>query len=464
MSRASTLERMSALLNDQASRNSVLSLAQALFTLLAYFLVMRQVVVIIGLEALGLWSLTVSLVAFVRMLDMGGAQVLARLVATKTGHPVQQTQFIDSLALAGLLGFILLAALAYLGLKPFLLSSVDPALHSEAEWLLLGLVVTLPLNFVSQVHLGAIDGIGRADIRASIAITAIVLYSVTALLLIGSVGIIALVIAQFLQHGFSMLAARVTLRRKIDILSLFPWRLNSDKVVEAVSFGARLQIAVMPMALFDPLCRILIGRSVGLELLAIYELAAKFAASARTIAQAFTSPYLPEFARLLAKSESKAQKLFGANQPRLTAGAMALTSLQILSLPLVSYVLLGQIDAVFVLVSTALSLGWGVTCIGLLAQLYARAAGRLRYSIFGQWTLLALGAALVPLLGLLDNDLWMLIAPSFAIALGHLIAFGGEVHSLNLNPLGQERVFLIAGSLFALITSSIVAVTISAMV
>lgn len=66
---------------NRSSRNGLLPLAQALLRIITYFLVTRQVVIALGLEALGLWFLTTSLIAFVRMRDLGLAHVPARMVA-----------------------------------------------------------------------------------------------------------------------------------------------------------------------------------------------------------------------------------------------------------------------------------------------------------------------------------------------------------------------------------------------
>ncbi|MEE4537187.1 MAG: oligosaccharide flippase family protein, partial [Erythrobacter sp.] len=265
-------------------------MAQAIFTILVYFLVMRQVVATLGLEGLGLWSLTMSLVAFARMLDLGGTGVLARLVATASGEEKQQAQFIDSATIASTLGFSSVAVVGYFVLQPILFNSIEPRLQSEAATLLFGLLLLLPLNALGLVHLGALDGIGRADIRAGIAIIALLVYSTSTLMLIQRHGVMALVYGQFLQHVFTSIAARGLLRHLIGPLGSMPLNFSRARLLEAVSFGVRLQLTAIPMAVFDPLCRLMIGRSVGLDLLGIYELASKFAASSRTVVQAFANP------------------------------------------------------------------------------------------------------------------------------------------------------------------------------
>ncbi|MEO0590651.1 MAG: oligosaccharide flippase family protein [Pseudomonadota bacterium] len=457
--------RLRRIATNREARNGLLSLTQAVLTLVVYFLVMRQIVVVIGLESLGLWSLTASLVAFVRMLDLGGAQVLSRLVATETGREVDQARIIDTAALFGFAAFLVFAVAAYFGLRPVLLNSVEFALRSEASWLLLGLVLTLPVNVLGLVHLGALDGIGRADLRASVAIAALVIYALAALVLIRSQGVMALVYAQGLQHVFTIVAARNVLHTRLAPLAAFPRYFSVEKLRRVVSFGGALQASLLPMAIFDPLCRLLIGRSAGLELLGVYELASKFAASARTLVQAFTNPILPEFARALVDEEEAAQRRFNASQPMISAGAMVVSVVQLLALPVVSYVLLNALDPAFMLVAAALSFAWGLSCIGVVAQLYARAAGRMHYTMIGQWSLLGLGAVLVPLASVLGDGLWILVAPSLAILVGHLIAFIGEIRYFRLAPFGEGQAVVVLGAIFALslVACAIIAVSLSLM-
>jgi O-antigen/teichoic acid export membrane protein len=190
----------------------------------------------------------------------------------------------------------------------------------------------------------------------------------------------------------------------------------------------------------------MIGRSVGLDLLGIYELASKFAASSRTVVQAFANPVLPELARLMVKEHDAARRLYAKRQPLISTAAMLASIVQILALPALSYVMLGDVDAQFILVASLLSFAWGITSVGLVSQLYARAAGQVRHAIAGQWTLLATGVALIWLASLLSNVLWILVAPAGAIIFGHLFAFLREIRHFQLGAVGEGKVLLMIGS------------------
>jgi O-antigen/teichoic acid export membrane protein len=461
MSLASVFARASSLMGSRLSRNGLLSLGQAVITILAYFIVMQQVVSIAGLEALGLWSVAMSLVAFVRMLDLGGIQVLAKLVAASADDEVGQAYFVDSAAIASLVAFCFIATIAYVGLKPILHGSIDPSLYRESDSLLIGIVAVLPLTSLALVHLGALDGIGRADIRALISIISVVLYAVTAFLLLDDHGIFALVYGQFVQQGFAFIFSRGLVCKQVGTIGAWPTKLSLEKLNEIFSFGARLQVSILPLALFEPLCRLVIGRSVGLELLGIYELASKFAASTRQLIAALGNPIMPEFARLLVADERAAKERFATTQPLIVLFAMLGTIAQIISLPIASLILIGKIDPVFILSSSAISLAWGVACIGLVPQMYARAAGYLRYAIIGQWVMLILGSILLALANILRNDVAILIAPAISIIVGYVIAYLGEVRRFGLSYFGDGAAFHVLGVVFTLTLVALAAIGLS---
>jgi len=424
---------------NRAIRNGILSMAQAMLTILVYFLVMQQVAIVVGLEAIGLWSISMSLVAFARMLDVAGTGVLARLVATAFESDLRQAQLIDSATIASTFGFGVLAVVGYFAFKPILFASIDTELYADAAALLVGLLLLLPLNAVALLHLGALDGAGRADIRAYIAIIALAISAAATFLLVRRHGVVSLVYAQFLQHGFTLICARILLIRLVPSLKIYPSNFCRERFLETSSFGLRMQVAAIPMAIFDPICRLLIGRVVGLELLGIYELTAKFAASSRLIVQSFANTIVPEFARLIGFDQPAAKAMFRNRDALVTTLALLSTMAQIAALPILSFLTLERIEPKFLIVGGALSYAWGISCIGLTSQLYARAAGVVRHAIVGQWSLLMAGIAALAIASLSENPLWILTAPAYAIILGHLLAYGRELRYFGLQPYGFHR-------------------------
>jgi O-antigen/teichoic acid export membrane protein len=444
--------------NWRIRRNSAASLADTLLTILTYFLVMRQVVLTLGLEQAGLWSLILGYLTFLRILDQGGAASVSRFVAAAMENPEEQAGFADSAVWFSFTFFSVIAVIGFIPIDWLLQGSVDPALKHQTRHLLLGLLLILPMQMVALGQLAVLDGIGRADLRGAINGSATLVYAIVALALLPSHGIKALVYAQTAQSLIGMLAARVILAIKSPSISWFPAEFGIVYVQRLMGFGARLQIATIPMSLFDAFNRILIGRFSGLELLGLYDLAYKFAASARQVVQASLAPILPEFSRLLASNAEAAHRHYSVIAPMAVIAAAGVSMVQLIASPLVSYLMLKRIDGNFLLVTTALSLAWGLANLGLTSQMYARAAGVLRWAMLGQWLLLASGTTLVLLVGSTVGGIWVLMAPSIAIAAGHLVTLAGEVRQFELNTLRSALAPAALASLAIVILTSSVSI------
>lgn len=427
------------LLRRRVFRNGALSLAQSLVGISTYFLVMRFVVTIVGLQGVGLWSLTMGFVAMIRILDLTGSNGLARMVGINYEDKDRYASMIDSMSVFIFLFYVLLALVAYYPLQNAILVTVEPETGLTAQKLLTWAMIALPINVVGMAQLSAIDGIGRADIRSVLNIFGFFVYGVLSVILIPTNGIIGLAYAQVIQYLLMLLSARSVLVFKVSPLRIIPVHLSRSAALVPLQYGIRLQASTIPLALFDSLTRILLGKWAGLHFLGIYDLSYKMALYTRVMIQASVNPLVPEFARLWTRDTTAAKVYYaGVNMRTFRAVAIAF-SLLILASPVFSFFLLEQISPKFIFTVSVLSLGWGLASFGLITQLYARAAGILRWSIFGQWTLLVLGVALVYFSVQACNTIYVPIAVAMSVAVGHIVAFIGETRVLLLSPIGEDQ-------------------------
>lgn len=433
------------------ARNGMLSLLQSIVGIGVYFLVMRYVVKLTGLEGLGLWSLTMGFVSMVRLMDLSGANGIARMIAVQLDDEEAQVSYIDSLSLlvGGL--FFVLCLVGYYPLLIAITASIEPSTVPLAEKLLFWAVLSLPINVIGVAQLSSLDGVGRADIRAVINILGFLLFAVLVGLLIAKNGILALAYAQFSQYLFVLIVARVFLTRRIGGLSLWPRSFDRHAAGDSLQYGLRLQAASFPMALFDPMMRILLGRWAGLEFLGIYDLSYKLAGYIRTMIQASIQPMLPEFARLYNADLARARTSYTDLSGKIVLVSIGSWSGLILASPFLSIFLLSEIYPIFIFSVSVLSLAWGVATFGLPTQLFSRAVGIFRWSILGQWSIVGLGTTFVFVAQQWLGEFWLVAGISIAIVIGHLFAMLGEMYSLELNPFGAvAKTPLVLGLVFFL--------------
>lgn len=437
------------------SFNGFMSLCDVSLTILVYFLVVSRLIQAWGLAELGLWSLVMGFVAFLRMLDPGGAGSVTRFIAGCKNEKLARAEFADSAALFSLSIFTLISLLGYFPILYLVHSSVNDQYLTASTDLVFGLLLLLPLNILTLGQLAALDGIGRADLRSGISIFATLAYGSVAYVLIPKFGVMALVYGQALQWGVGILLARLLLSRHLEYAHFMPRYFSLARITEMVRFGFSLQLAGIPISLFDALNRVLIGSFAGLDRLGLYDLAYKFSLSARQVVQAALRPVFPEFAWLLSTDNAAARAKFMTVSRFALISASLVSTMQILSTPLASYLLMGELNLLFVLVASALSMGWGLANIGLPIQFYSRAAAVLRWAHLGQWTVLVMGVSLVFLANEIAGGEMILLAPASAIATGHLLTAAGEARYFRLNPIDSRHGRVALGSLLAFVVISL---------
>lgn len=390
-------------------------MVQGLVATLAYFLILRQVIVWHGAAAAGGWSMVVGLCALLRVGDVFGGAGLARLLARAPTTAGRRGHLLDTV-LAASLGYYALVGVLALPALQFHAAMPDRALVPLALLLLLA-------NAASTALLASLDGIGRADLRARIATAGAAGSCLAALLLIPGSGLHGLAAALIVQAVAQALAARWALRRALPGLGWLPRRLSMAALREASRFGLGLQASFLPLLIYEPLSRVLVGRLVGLEALAVFDLAYKLASYMRMLLQSATTPLLPEFARLGAAARGLYRRA-GRLTLWLSLGQWLLT---LAAAPLVSLLTLGAVLPGFVISAAVFATAFAVASAGLVPSQFAQSQGRLGWNIAGQWTI----AAAIPVMGL---TLWWGLAPvsalvpamAVAVASGYGLALAGN--------------------------------------
>lgn len=422
---------------EQLARNSTLSILQSIVGISTYFVVMRYVVQTTGLQGIGLWSLTMGLVALVRVLDLTGASGLARMVATEPDNPIKQAAYIDTLTSVIFIVYCAACLAAFQPLDLYLRSTIEDPKLTSSTILLAWAMTALPINVIGIAQLSALDGLGRADIRSIINIASFVCYGIIATIFVPSYGIAGLAFSQFSQYIVALIVARFYLVKFIPPLNYLPTQFSRAAARSCLHYGFRLQAASIPMAIFEPITRIFLGRWVGLDILGIYDLSSKLAVQTRALIQSGMNPMVPEFATQFKLDPSLAVELHSqASQKSIRYVALAFSFL-LLASPIFSLLLFSKLVPEFLFSMAVLSLGWGTASFGLMTQLFARATGMLRWSITGQWTTLGVGLFSIYVFAKSLDGVFVCVSIALAVLFGHTLGFIGEVRELRLRPFGS---------------------------
>lgn len=407
-------------------KNRVLSLLQSIVGVTSYFFVMREVVKILGIQSLGLWSLTVGLIAFIRIIDLSGASSVARLVALKKNDTLSQSRYIDTISLVGLCVFSLLCFIFFTPFLTIIYNSIDSELFILAKKLLLITFISLPINVLSMTYLSALDGLGRADIKSIINIISYISYILLSFSFITAYGLIGLAYAQMIQFLLSLILSRLMLYRYLEHLKLLPSYFNYSILRNSIGYIIRIQIFSSPIMLFDPLMRVLIARWYGLDFLGLYDLGYKIAANIKTMIQAYFNPIIPELSSIWAENKQRAiTKAINYQKDFSWIIFISFASAIILS-PLLSIILLGNINIEFLYILTSMAFSWGLTTLFLPINLLARASDTLIFSILGQILIIITAVLGFYIVSLIDVRMLFIAIVGLSIIFGNTFGFLGE--------------------------------------
>lgn len=373
-------------------RNGLFAVIQSLISIFAVFFSFRILIDNHGIEALGLWSVSVGLVSFVRLADVSGGAALARFVAIAA--PEMQKIYIDTVLIFNLIFYAILCALIWVPFTYLISLVVDPEYLELSKKLIPYVVGSLFLIVISNSQLNALDGLHRADLRAIVASIGFLVFLVLAFIWVPEQGVIGLAKAQITQSIFLFFTARLVCIQKISGLILIPIYWNMIIFKEMLAYGLKLQLNSVATLIFDPLTKLVITHYSGLETLGIYELAYKTITYIRSFIMAALTPAIPEFAKIHKDDPEQSFQMLQKIQGYLNQLNLGFVFISLIAGPIISFLILSKISALFLIFTYALTFAFYINIFGIPIYLYAQAVGVLRWNIIGQFSIAILSVVM----------------------------------------------------------------------
>jgi O-antigen/teichoic acid export membrane protein len=285
-------------------RNTLVMVASRLCLLVVGFLLTPYILSRLGDEVFGLWALTIALVSFAGIADLGFGTSFVKFVAEYDAK--REPEKINGVLTIGVLMFAVMGTLVLLAVWPFRdsvlqLVGVTDNLLSDARYVLsVTLVVWVVMNLVG-VYRSIIDGLQRMEISAAIMLVSGFFYA------IGVIG--------FLEAGWGIrgLALNQLLLMAVrGVLSVFfAYRLQpglrfdiegaAQQFRPLFNFSLNLQasrIALMVNAQFD---KVLISTVLGPAHVTTYDLGNRLTNVAKTVPEMFLHALLPAASEMITK-------------------------------------------------------------------------------------------------------------------------------------------------------------------
>lgn len=400
-------------------RNTLFSMAEVLFNGLGLFLIYKNVVSVLGIHMLGVWSIVLATTAFGRMADVGISAGMVRFLARE--HARGDTEAADAHLQTGLISIaVLMGALTILAYWPFHYA-LAIALHgeelAEARRLVPYALTTFWLLNINAVTAAALLGLHRADLRSVSNITGMVAQVAASLLLVRGYQLMGLAWAQAGQYVLAIALSWSFLHRVQPTLPWVPTTFSWASFKELIGFGAKLQIGTIANLLFEPLSKIILGHVAGTATLGLFEMAYRMVYQVRGVAIGALQNLVPAFTLLhetdpagLTRLFRKASRLGGM----LGAGAMAGLAL---AAPIVAILWIGHSEPGFVRLTAMLAVCWCGNILSAPSYFLGMATGAVGANVAGQ----VLSGLLSPTAGYVLGSLWGGEAAVFGVLTGKVI-------------------------------------------
>lgn len=406
----------------QVVRNAIAAVMQVIISSFILFVLYRYLLRSIGVEKLGIWSLVLASASVTRAADLGISGSIVKFVAKYTAYEdaqsvskIIQTTLITIGIFIGIIVF-LVYLLAPIGLKFVLDSSAIP----DALSILPYAALSLWLAMIFKVYVGVLDGLQRIDLRAGIMILGAVLQLGLSVFFVPQLELIGLAIAQVIQYVILIIISLFVLRRLIH-LPVIPYQWNRPLFKEMLSYGFNFQLIGIMAMLYDPLTKGMLSNYGGLEMLGYYEVASRFVAQVRTLIASANQVLVGTIASLNERMPDKIGSLYHTSVKVVIFLTIPAYVALIMISPILSTVLLGSFELVFIVMLVLLSIAWSINTLCGPAYVVYLGIGKLRWNTIVHILMAILNISLGVFLGSLFGGIGVVLGWVASLICGSLL-------------------------------------------
>lgn len=346
----------------------------------------------LGLAAYGLWALVNVVVRFAMLGDFGLGPSLTKYVAEHATRGDRER--VRGVITAGALYYLALAAIAIpvaVVLGPHLIDGLrlPPELRAQAPAVLAGALISFVSSLLIWSTLSAlINGLGHLRVTAAAGAIGQTASAATIVALLATHhGIWSMVIGSYVQLVVQTAIGYVYARRTFGSVLISPFAIDRSDFRALFVFGGWIQMSTIAGLLATEAVQVIVGLTLGVELVALYDLGSRIARAGRVLAYHLNAAFLPAVAAHEVEHGTHSAQNTLAEASRYAALiSFGATGLLVAMAPAVPRAWLGVHApgaASITLVVALLALTYLVDSVGSVAATTLRAIGRPRIEAMG---------------------------------------------------------------------------------
>lgn len=421
-------------------RNAIWGLVEIVTSAAVLFLLYRLVLVRLGLQSLGIWSLVLAATSLVRLGDIGAANGIGRFVAIAFNRD-QTARALDYIETAAVTTATLYAGISVVlywplcHLLPLVMagSSVD-----VARTLLPYALLSFTLTNVNGTIAGSLMGLQRADLKSATTLVSLLIQFVLAAVLTRSHGLIGLAIAQISQNLFAVIVGWFLIIRQMNQPFRLPLSWNAPIFRELLGFGMKLQAASLLSFLYEPATKFVLSSVGGLGAVGVFELSQKLVQQVRQLVVGPTQILMPAFAKLHDQGGNEVAALYEKAVATSLLTGLPLMTLVAAASPIICWVLMGHIDDRFVVFTVLLSAGWFLNLLAAPAYVLGIGTGQVGWNIWGHVVTSLAGPGLGLAVGQVAGAIGVVASAAGMLAAGSLFSMIMNCSTQSCSPLPRR--------------------------
>jgi O-antigen/teichoic acid export membrane protein len=381
-------------------KSTLWSVAEFAAVVLIQLFVMRYIVLVLGVSALGIWSVLMSAAQLARFFDLGASAGtgLFLAIASLDRNINQIENILATIIYITVPMYLSLSAILFFPLQRALTLVLKDQALIEGRHLLIYALCSYVAQVLSGAFASSLTGLHLGFRKSQIGISAIAIQAVLSVTLIRRYGLPGLAIAQIANYSFTTVMSILVLRVTVGVRLKGLLRFNWETIRRIMSFGVGIQVSSLAWGAFETSIRFIMSRFAGVEQVGTYEIAYKISSQARVLAFYVSQSLAPMFASLGASNKQELLAFYR----RVYARYALLAAIAIIAFsPLTSLIMLGRVNGIFLLFSVLTALGTMAHIVVSPSELTAVSMGLFRYNVAGVFVALILMLLLGPLLGYL---------------------------------------------------------------
>ncbi len=383
----------------------------------------------IGVSRVGIWSLVIATTPIVRIGNLGMAGSLVRYVAKYDALTDMSSisSAVQTAVLSGGLSSLLFMILAYPAAKIYLHILVPHGLYGISVQILPYVFIGHWISMVTTNFQAVLYGFQLISQKNIILTCDSIAYVMTSVLAVPIYGLIGLVICRLSVYCITLCATLIVLRKQLPFLPLVPRIWDKRSFKEMIRYSVNYQTIVLLGVLYDPVTKGLLSRFGSVSMVGYFEMANKVV---QQMSSLFVNAYqvlVPAFANLKEVEPGAIAAAYLNSYRLLFYISLPVYSACAIAMPMVSVVLTGSYQPLFVWSGVILLGGWFFNTLGIPACAVCLGIGEMRWNVISYFVM----AIANLFLGLMFAKIWggFGVVGAWAISL----AVGGMIQNISYN-------------------------------